>query len=104
MSSKALKIVVAAEEEARQAMRSVQENAKLALEGTEQAGKEAIAATLIRAETEVAHLLRVTDSKAMEEARDLASKTANRQAAQRARAERLLGTAADLIIERIVNG
>ena len=104
MSLKVIKIIAAVEDEARQAKLKVQENAQLAIEGTENAGKEAIAATLSRAETEVSHLIRITDQKATDEARLLASKTANRQATQRARAERLLETAADHIVERIVNG
>ena len=102
MSLKAIKIILASEEAARVAESEAQEKAQQALDETESAGKQAIAATLVRAESEVAHLLRLTDQKATDEARALASTTANRQAAQRARAERLLDTAAQLVFERIV--
>ena len=102
MSLKAIKIIVAAEEAARLAELEAQRKTQQDLDEIESAGKEAIAATLKRAETEVVHLFRLTDQKATDEAIDLASKTANRQAAQRARAERLLETAAQLVFERIV--
>ena len=104
MSLKALKIIVAAEEVARQSELETQEKVQQALEATEFTGKEAITATLLNAENEVVHLIRLTDQKATDEAKALASKTANRQAAQRARAERLLEKAAEHILERIVNG
>jgi hypothetical protein len=68
------------------------------------AGEEVVATTLVRAETEITHLRRKADQKAAEEAADLASTTANRQAALHARAERRMDSAAQLIIERMRNG
>ena len=104
MSVLAIKTIIEAEDEARQAKSEMQEKADFAVMETDKAGREAVAATLARAEDEVAHLLSITDRKATDEARVLASNTANRQAAQRARAERLLDSAAELIVERIVKG
>ena len=103
MSYEALKLVITAENEAQQEKLAMQEKVKHAINETIKAGEEAVAATLARAEVEVTHLFHATGQKATEEARILASKTANRQATQRARAERLLGTAADFVYERIVN-
>ena len=103
MSLEALKLVIDAENEASQEKAAMREKVKFAIEETIKSGNEAIAATLARAEVEAGHLFQATGQKATEEARVLASQTANRQATQRARAERLLGTAADFIYERIVN-
>ena len=103
MSYDALKQVISTENEAQQDKQAMQEKVQFAINETIKAGEEAVAATLARAEVEVTHLFHATGQKATEEAKVLASKTANRQATQRARAERLLETAADFIYERIVN-
>ena len=103
MSLEALIKVLAAEDEARLAKQEMEDKAERKITETEKAGKKTVSATLERAEVEVTHLIRATDQKATDEAKILASKTANRQATQRARAERLLETAADFIYERIVN-
>jgi V/A-type H+-transporting ATPase subunit G/H len=98
----ALELIGAAEEEAHQAKLLAQQNAQKAIEEAEKAGESTVASTLARAESEIAHLMRVSDQKATQHAIELASKTANRQATLRARAERRLDTAAQLIVERIV--
>ena len=103
VSFEALKQVINAEDEAQQEKLAMEENVQFAINETIKAGEEAVAATLARAEVEVGHLFQATGQKATEEARILASKTANRQATQRARAERLLDTAANFVYERIVN-
>ena len=103
MSLEALRVVVNAENDAQQDKLAMQEKVQFAINETIKAGEEAIAATLARAEVEASHLFQATGQKATEEARTLASQTANRQATQRARAERLLETAAEFVFERIVN-
>ena len=102
MLTEALKQVCAAEENARQERLLAQQKAQESVDIVEKAGKETIAATLARAESEIAHMIRLSDQKATQEAAELASTTANRLATQRARAERRLDSAAQLIVERIV--
>ena len=103
MSTEALKIICAAEEKAKQEILLARENAQFAIKEEQELGKGAIASTLARAQSEIAHLTRMTDQKATNEAKELASTTANRQATMRARAERRLDEAAALIVERIVS-
>ena len=104
MSLEALKQVIKTEVEAEEKKQEMQKKVQFAIDETIKAGEETIAATLARAEVEVTHLFQATGQKATDEARILASQTANRQATQRARAERLLSRAADFIYERIVSG
>ena len=103
MSLEALKQVIIIEKEAEQEKLAMQEKVQFAINETIKAGEESVKATLARAEIEASHLFQATGQKATDEARTLASKTANRQATQRARAERLLETAAEFVYERIVN-
>jgi len=103
MCLEAIKNINDAEETARQAKLLAQRNAQEAIEDAISAGKEAIASTLTRAEAEIAHMRRLTDQKAQEQALELASTTANRRAAMLARAERLLDGASQMIVERIMN-
>ena len=65
------------------------------------AGRDGVDATLARAASEIAHLIRASDHKATEEAAKLASATANRLATLRARAERRLEGTAELILQYI---
>jgi len=95
-------MIRAAEEEALQAQQHAQEKAQKVIEDAQKAGEETVALTLARAQSEIAHLVRTLDHKATEDARKLASTTANRQATLRARAERRLDEAVQLIVERIV--
>ena len=103
MSIEALKLICSAEEDARQAMLKARQSAQESVDEIERAGRETIASTLERAESEIAHLIRVSDQKATQEALELASTTANRLATLRARAERRLDSVALIIVERIVN-
>jgi len=99
----ALKKISLAEDNARQAILYAQKKAREAIESAELAGREGIASAVSRAETMITQLKRTADRKAAESAVDLASTTANRQAAIRVRAEGRLDKAAELIVERIVN-
>ena len=99
----AIKSISAAEEDARQAKAAAVLSARAAVEAAEKAGKEAVASSVDRAETEIARLKRAADQQAADKAIELASTTANRQAALRARAEGRLEKAAQFIVERIVN-
>ena len=103
MSLEAIKSISAAEDEARQAVLQAQQKAQKSIEEAEKAGKESIASMAQRAELEIAQLKRAADQKAEEQAIELASTTANRQATLRARAEGRIDKAAQLIIERIVS-
>lgn len=102
MLLESLKLIHAVEEEIRHAKLLAQQNARDAIEEARRLGEERISRSLARAESEVAHLTRNADHKATEQALELASKTANKQATLRARAERRLDSAAKLIVERIV--
>ena len=103
MLYEAIKAICAVEEAARREKLLARQNALEAIEEAEIAGKKAIARTLARAETEISSLIRASDQKATDQAKELASKTANRQATLRARAERRLDDAVQLIVERIVS-
>ena len=101
MSLKMISMICAAEEEALIAKLRAELQAKEDLEEAHTAGKSDVAKTLARADAEITHLIRVSDQKATEEAKELASSTANRLATLRARAERRLDDAAQYIFERI---
>ena len=97
-----MKSITTVENEARQAKLLAQAKAQEVIEKTIKTGEAAVAATLARAESEVAYLKRQADQKAAEQAVELASTTANRRATLRARAERRLDAAAQRIVERIL--
>jgi len=96
-------LIKAAEDEARTAKILADQEALRMIDEAEKAGKEVVAKTIARAESEIAHLIRVSDQKATNDAIELASSTANREATLRARAERRLDTVAMQIVERIVS-
>jgi len=98
-----MQAILTAENEAHQIKLLVLQKSQEALEAAEKAGEESLSATLARAASEITHLTRVTDKKAMDAAAELASSTANRTAALRARAEKRLDAVARHIVERIVN-
>jgi len=103
MSLDMLKIVCAVEEESRAFIMLSKQNSEDAAQKAREDGEASIETTIAKANSEVAHLLRASDQKAMESAQELASSTANKLATQRARAERRLDSAAQYIVERIVN-
>jgi len=98
-----LRIVCAVEEESRQAVLSAKQKAHEAISEAHNVGSESVLSTRQRAKSEIAHLLRVSDQKATEQAKELASTTATKLAAGRARSEKRLDDAATFIVERIVN-
>ena len=98
-----MKSIITAEEEARLSIAIAERNARQSVEEATQAGKDSVDSTLARAGSEIAHLKRYADQKAASQAVELASSTANRQATLRARAERRLDDAAQMIVERILN-
>jgi len=100
---KSLKVINRAEEEARKTIQLAQDNANEVIKAAHQVGKDTIASTVARAEYEINHLTQTMDHKVTEEAMELASTIANRQATLRARAERRLEAASMIIVERIVN-
>ena len=102
MPLEAIKSICLAEEGARQATFYTRQNAQEAIDKTLKAGQDAVARSLALADNEIVHLTRSIDKRATEQALELASKTANRQATLRARAERRLDAAVALIVERIV--
>ena len=95
--------VIAAEFEANQVKLIVLNRSKESIEKAQADGEESLKTTLARAESEIEQLKKASDQKVMEAASELASNTANRIAAMRARAERRLDTVAQRIFERIVN-
>ncbi|MCL2151496.1 MAG: hypothetical protein FWH57_00815 [Oscillospiraceae bacterium] len=103
MSHEEIEAICLAEDEALQKILLATKKADEVIEAAQNEGKETIASTLLRAETEIAYFTHTIDQKAMGEAMELASTTANRQATLRARAERRIEAAASLIVERIVN-
>ena len=103
MLQDALRLICEAEAEAWDRIAKARQDAADAASQADIAGKAAIERTLARAESEIAHLTRAAEKKVTEDALELASKTANRQATIRARGERRLEDAARFIVERIVN-
>ena len=103
MLSDSIKYILAAEYEANQVKLIILNKSKETIEQAKAEGEESIKKTLARANAEIEQLKKQSDRKAMESAVELASSTANRIAAMRARAEKRLDTVAQRIFERIVN-
>ena len=98
-----IKLIQAVEAENGEIKQLVEQKANTAITEAKRTGKAAVEEAIARAEAEISHLRHVSDKKAMEDAMELASSTANRLAALRARAERRLDAAARTIYERIVS-
>ena len=103
MSFEAIKNIGVVEAEAREAIALAKEKALKSIEQAEKTGKKSITETKARAEREIKKLIHESDQQAAALAMDLVSKTANRKATLRARAEGRLDATAQLIAERIVN-
>ena len=103
MSLEMLKIVCAVEDESRQAVIAARRKAQIAINEADNTGKESIVLTKQRAKDEIAHLLRASDQKATEQAKELASATGTKLATGKARGERRLDDAANFIVERIMS-
>ena len=102
MSLDALKKIKTTEDEGRAAIAAAREKAREVVDNAEEAGMQTLDLTRLRAESEIAELMRAYDQQAAEIARELAATTANRQAMLRARAEGRLEKAAAFIVERIM--
>jgi hypothetical protein len=104
MSLSAIKSITEAEEAVKNAKLDAQVKMKRDAEQAEQEGRDSIANSLTQADGEIRHLKREAELKAEDYAKNLASSVANKRAALAAHADAMLGTAADLIVERIVSG
>jgi len=103
MLADGLKQILAAEYEAEQVKQLIIDKSKETIEQIKIDGEKAIVAARERAENELTELRKSADQKAMKEAADLASSTANRLATMHARSEKRLDLVAERIYERIVN-
>ena len=103
MPLEAILRIKAAEDEALEAKRRAEENARNAIDEVIQDGEARVAAAIARAQSLSSQLKRTAEKKAAASAVDLASTTANRQAAIGARAQARLENAAKLIAERIMD-
>ncbi|MDR2501825.1 MAG: hypothetical protein LBC78_01075 [Oscillospiraceae bacterium] len=104
MSLEALNNIAAAEERAKRQLADAAERARLAVASAEQAGQDALAASLCGVAADIENLNREIDLKIEEDAREMEYKSDNRRAAVRAHAEKKLPDAVRLIVERIVAG
>jgi V/A-type H+-transporting ATPase subunit G/H len=104
MSLEAIKSISEAEERAGKARLEARQRAERAVDEARKAGNRTVETTIERAESEVAALKRAADAKAAQSAKELVSKTFNKRAAIKSRAESRLDAAAGIIIERIVGG
>ena len=104
MSLEAILAITEAEEKARQLKSDAAARAKQMLADAKTAGEEYLNAAVKKAETEIAGLTKKAEDKAKADATELAQSNENKKAALRAKAETRLDKAADLIVERIVNG
>lgn len=102
MSYEAITSVTRAEAEAKATIQSAEAKAKQMLIDAENAGKAAVDAACVKAESELQQLRVMAGEKAVNEAGDLSNELENRKAALRAKAEAGLEQAATLIVERIV--
>ena len=103
MLAESLKYILASEYEANQLKLIVLNKSKETIEQAIKDGEESVERTLARAKIELEQLQKSSDRKAMEAAAELASNTANRIAAMRARAEKRMDIAAQRIFERIIS-
>lgn len=103
MSYEAITSVTQAEAAAKTAVANAEAKAKQMLTDAENAGKAAIEAACVKAESELQELRARAGEKAVSEAGDLSKDLENRKAALRAKAEAKLEQAATLVVERIVN-
>lgn len=103
MSYEAITSVTQAETEAKITVQNAEAKAKQMLADAENAGKAAVEAACVKAESELQQLRTMAGEKAVNEAGDLSKDLENRKAELRAKAESRLEQAATLIVERIVN-
>jgi len=103
MSQEAIQTVENAQETARQRRQEAVAAAKQAVEDAVLAGEARVRAAVEKAEAECADMMREAETGAVKAVQDMASNTENKKAAIRARAEKAMDRAVDLITERIVS-
>lgn len=104
MSFEAILTISEAEESAKRRIAAAQAAAKTAQADAVAEGESAMLAAAQRAADELLQLRTKSDEKAKADVEQLASGTENKKAAMRAHSEARMERAADLIVERIVNG
>lgn len=103
MSNEAIYSVTQAELEAKATVLNAEAKARQMLVDAENAGKAAIEAACVKAESELQQLRAKAGEKAVGEAGELSKELENRKAELRAKAEAGLEEAATIVVERIVN-
>ena len=104
MSFEAVSLITEAESGAKALIAEAEATAKQMLSDAENDGRAAMTAAAEKAERELAELKKQAGSKAVELAGKLSENTDNSKAELRARAEKQIDKAAELVVERIVNG
>ena len=104
MSIEAMEILAASEEQVRRMRADAATAARQSIADARESGEKLIADAVKKAAEEVEALSRQSDEKAKANALELAGNNENRKAVMRAKAESRAEQAADLIVERIVNG
>jgi len=104
LSLELITLICSVERDALESKRLAEKQAADIIAEAHRMGLSGVDATLARADSEIAHLIRASDQKATEDAAKLASTTANRIATLRARAERRLSDVATMIFDRITGG
>jgi vacuolar-type H+-ATPase subunit H len=94
----------AAETEARKIRSEAEKDAAAMKERAEQLGKSGVETAIAAAKAAAEGLLRDAANSAAKDAEGLARTTENRKAVLRDRVEKKLGSAADYIVESVVNG
>lgn len=103
MSLEAIASITRAEEKARAMKADAAAEGKRAIAQAQQDGEAAIAAAVKKADAEIALAIKNAETKAKNDAAELAQSYENRKAAMRVKADARLDKAAELIVERIVN-
>jgi len=96
-----LEQILIAELEANQVKHIILDKSKKSLEQAKADGKNSIIEARTRADHEIVQLKQIADQKAMKDATELASSTANRLATMHARSEKRMEMVAERIFERI---
>ena len=104
MSFEAVSLITEAESAAKALVAEAETRAKQMISDAENDGRAAVTAAGEKAERELTELKKQVGSKAVAEAGRLSESTENSKAELRARAEKQIDRAADLVVERIVNG
>ena len=104
MSFDAITSITQAEAAAKSTLAAAEARTRQMTAEAEASGKAAVEAALKKAGDELAQLRTLADKKASETAKNVSDENENRKAVLRAKAEKNLDRAANLVVERIVNG